>query len=143
MEVKARVVGYKDGKALLETIPEGGCVGCAGCSNSKVKELSVDSKPLEAGEEVTIRMDKNNVTKAAFIAYGLPLIVFMLGMFLTIAILKNTSYHKESELIGLALGLVLFAITYLILRRGETRRSHNPQYQAEIMSQEEEKICNH
>ncbi|NLY73094.1 MAG: SoxR reducing system RseC family protein [Tissierellia bacterium] len=134
MKVKARVVDYKDGKALLETIPEGQCVGCKGCSGAEPKQLEVRSKPIEAGEDVLITMDNSNVTKAAIMAYGIPLIVFMLGLFLTIALLSKTSYHNVGELVGLAVGLVLFAITYLLLRRGEKRRSADPRYQAKIFS---------
>lgn len=143
MKVKARVVDYKNGRATLETIPEGQCVGCKGCSGSEPKQLEVSSQPLERGEDVLITMDNSNVTKAAFMAYGVPLIVFMLGLFLTIALLSKTSYHDVGELVGLAVGLSLFAITYLLLRRGEKRRGADPHYQAKILSKDEEEIWNH
>lgn len=142
MKIKAKVLDYRNGKAHLETIPEGECVGCKGCSQSNVKELTVESSPIEVGSNVWISMETSNVTRAALLAYGLPLALFMAGLFLGIALFKGSRYDSISELIGFAFGLVVFFSTYFIIRRGEIRRQADQQYQAKIISYTEEEIWN-
>ena len=143
MKIKARVVGYKDGKVQLMTIPEGQCVGCKGCSQAIERELEVTAEPMEVGRAVWIAMEPKNVTKAAFLAYGVPLALFLLGLFSSIALLANTRYDTSSELIGFAIGLVLLFSSYFYLRKGECKRAQSPQYQAKIIAYLEEDLWNH
>lgn len=142
MRIKARVLDYKNGKAYLETLPEGQCVGCKGCSQAEAKELIIKADPIKPGSCVWISMEKSDVTRAALLGYGLPLVLFMLGLFLGIELFKETSYDGVSELIGLGLGLLLFTGTYLILRISEKKRQEDLSYQAKILSQIEEEIWN-
>jgi positive regulator of sigma E activity len=85
-------------------------------------------------------METKDVTKAAFMAYGLPLVLFMAGLFSGIALFSNSRYDSISELIGLAFGISLFLITYFLLRRGEIKRDKDQLYQAKIIGYIEEEI---
>lgn len=143
MKIKARVIDYREGKAYLETIPEGQCVGCKGCSQAEVKEFIVSSTPVDIGRDVWLSMETKDVTRAAFLGYGLPLVFFMVGLFSGIALFSHSRYDRVSELIGLALGLTLFFGTYLVLRKGEIKRKKDPQYQAKIIAYIEEEIWKH
>lgn len=140
MKIKARVVDYKKGKAYLETIPQGPCLGCKGCSQAEIRELSITSSPVEIGRNVWLSMETRDVTRAAFMAYGIPLILFMTGLFSGIALFNHSPYAHVSELLGLGLGSSLFLITYLVLRKGEKRRDHDQLYQAKIIGYIEEEI---
>ncbi len=142
MKIKAKVLAYENGKAYLETLPEGQCVGCKGCSQAESKELVLKTSPVKAGSQVWISMEKSDVTRAALLGYGLPLVLFMLGLFLGIEIFKESRYDSMSELIGLGIGLVLMLTTYLILRMGEKARENNPSYQAKIVSEIQEELWN-
>ena len=143
MKIKAKIVDYRNGQAYLETIPEGQCVGCKGCSQASVRELMVISPPVEIGRDVWLSMETKDVTKAAFMAYGLPLLLFMAGLFSGIALFTNSRYDSISELIGLGIGIFLFLTTYLLLRRGEIKRDEDQLYQAKIIGYTEEEIWNH
>lgn len=143
MKIKTRVVGYKDHKLQLVTIPEGQCVGCKGCSQATERELEVPGEPRAIGEVVWLSMEPKNVTKAAFLAYGLPLLLLVAGLFSSIALLANTRYDTSSELIGLGVGLALFITSYLYLRKGECERAMSPQYQAKIIENIEEDLWKH
>ena len=140
MKIKTRVVGYKEGKLQLVTIPESQCVGCKGCSQAIERELEVPGEAREIGEIVWVAMEPKNVTKAAFLAYGLPLLLFVAGILSSIALLANTRYDTSSELIGLGVGLALFFTSYLYLRKGECKRAQSPQYQAKIIENIEEDL---
>lgn len=140
MKIKAQVTGYKEGKLQLVTIPEGQCVGCKGCSQAEEKELEVFGEQREVGKLVWVAMEPKNVTKAAFLAYGLPLLLFVGGIFSSIALLSNTRYDTRSELIGFGIGLILLFTSYYVLRKGECKRAQSSQYQAKILDNIEEDL---
>ena len=115
----------KDGIALVILNESGDCSSCS--AKAVCKSGGEDSKILSAkdpfgvspGDKVRIAVKGKNVLTAAFLLYGLPLILFLAGIYAGMLYFKN-----QKELWGTVLGFI-FITFYSVLLHFISDRSRN------------------
>lgn len=91
------------------------CEHCGACMSlgDQEMELSVENTlNAEVGDRVRIELSPRRVVQASLIAYAIPLILLLLGVWLG---------SKMHDLVGLACGVGACALAFLILRALEKR----------------------
>ncbi|MSS20294.1 SoxR reducing system RseC family protein [Pseudoramibacter porci] len=100
------------------------CGDCKACElGTSKKTMSVDAKNdinAKVGDKVALEMEFANFMKASGVAYGFPLIGFLLGIFIGYAIAPM--FHLNEVYSGFFGGLILmfcaYGIIHLMDRRG-------------------------
>ncbi len=114
------------------------CVECLNKANAKV------------GDFVEIIMKTEHVLSAAFIAYMIPLIVFLVTLVLSMKVLSGSidvlpfhSYIKNIEGVSTVIGLVAMFITYLIIKLNDKKFKASNKYMSvatEVVTEDENGI---
>lgn len=115
----ARVISVKDNIAKVAIIEQkscggGGCAGCSGCGTSIVD--AVNTAGAKVGQQVKVEFKSSVYLKSAALVFGLPLVMFLIGLIGGIFINDKLKLNFPSELFGGAAGTVLCIISYFILR---------------------------
>jgi len=135
MKERAIVVESKKNLARVEIRRSSACEGCKACSVGRDgKPLRVwASNPIGArvGETVEIELGDKTFLSATLIAYGVPLLAFLLGIFLGFKL--STSLNISStEPFALLVGLGLMAISFLIIHFITGREEVKTKYSSRI-----------
>lgn len=136
MREKAIVVKNNKNQAQVEIKRSAACDGCKGCSVGREgKSLRVWAQnPIGArvGQTVEIELSEATFLSATLIAYGVPLLAFILGVGLgfKVAIPLNIS---AVEPFSLFVGLGLMAIGFLTIRFFTNREEVRKKYTARIV----------
>lgn len=137
MKEKAVVVGNRGDEAKVEIIRTSACNGCKACSvgrDNKALHVWVDN-PLKAkiGQEVEIELNPSTILSATFIAYGIPLIAFLLGIALS---LKITDLVSEGfkEIFSLLIGLSTMSISFLGVHLFSEKERNIKKYTSRIVN---------
>jgi sigma-E factor negative regulatory protein RseC len=114
MREKAVVVSNKGNNAKVSIMRTTACNHCRGCSVSSGKRIYVWAKnPLKAkaGEVVEIELANSAFLSATFIAYAIPLITLLLGIFIgfKLAMIFDIGLH---EIFALTVGIFTMAIGF-------------------------------
>lgn len=91
------------------------CGGGCNSSNSIILDLenTLNAKP---GDYVIVESKSSTILKSAFVAYIMPLIFMLLGIFIGMRVFKFLDYASY-ETIGFFIGLVFLAVSYIFLRK--------------------------
>lgn len=108
---------YMDILSTRESACGSDCSTCqAKCSESKPFKLhvlnTIDAKP---GDRVKIEMNSKAVLGYMTLVYGLPCLFFIVGVLVAFIVLEN-SIKNNVELYSFISGLVLMAISYIIIK---------------------------
>lgn len=91
IEEQGRVVAVKGDQVWIETIQQSSCGSCsarATCgqglmskfSDGKRNHIRLTSEcPVQLGDQVLLGIPENTLVKSALLAYGMPLLIFILG----------------------------------------------------------------
>lgn len=118
------VIGFEDKKLVIKLERTEACARCKACTAGfDKKEMIIKAENLcngNIGDKVEIALDSVDFYKATIIMYGIPFLMFMLGIFGGYygALKYGIGY---SELIGIGVGIVLVVITYLVIHSQEHR----------------------
>ncbi|MGN1318086.1 MAG: SoxR reducing system RseC family protein [Lachnospirales bacterium] len=118
------VIGYEEGKLVIKLERTEACAKCKACTAGiEKKEMLIKAVNLcegRIGDKVEIMLDSVDFYKATVIMYGIPFIMFMIGVFAGYygALKYNIAY---AEVVGIVLGLILVVITYLVIHSQEHR----------------------
>ncbi|AHM56282.1 hypothetical protein EAL2_c09830 [Peptoclostridium acidaminophilum DSM 3953] len=119
------VVEKSADKAIVSIVRHSACAGCGACGmaseSSKVKIEAINTVDANVGELVSIDMKNPDVLKAAFIAYGIPLLVLIAGVLSASAALSTLGYKGDSEVAAGMVSLLLTGAAYLIIRKNEDK----------------------
>lgn len=109
MNRQAKVV-MKNGRLMAELTRTEACASCGACRHGKEEKLTVDLPEgnFSEGEMVELSLEDGQVTKASLIAYGIPLVGLVSGIFL-----GGLFGGDGARLIS---GLVLTALGYVAVR---------------------------
>lgn len=118
------VIGLEDKKLVIKLHRTEACAKCRACTAGfDDKEMLIKAQNLcdaKIGDCVEIALDSADFYKATLIMYGIPFVMFMLGIF--------GGYYGAikfgvgvPELVGIAAGVVLVIITYLVIHTQEDR----------------------
>ncbi|WDV47571.1 SoxR reducing system RseC family protein [Clostridiaceae bacterium M8S5] len=93
---------------------------CADCSSScKMPTVRVNvENTLEAkkGDYVEISSESKTILKYTFLIYGIPLIIMLGAIAISMALLKKVGYTGNDSL-SLVIGLLFLGLSYFILKR--------------------------
>ena len=120
----------KDGlKAKVLVKPKANCNGCKACAgliknsnitNSEIEVYALTNNlSLKTGDLVTVELSDYQGSKAAFLLYGIPIIGFLTGMFISpyFCNLFNISITDLIRVIAAFTGLFLsFVFVYLYMK---------------------------
>lgn len=120
MEKIGYVIGERDGKVILDIKRTGSCGDkCSTCqSHCEVPSIQVEidnSLLAKKGDFVQVGMQPKNLIKSTFIIYTIPLIMFILGMTVSVLYLKSVGVVNY-ELFGILIGFAVLALTFIAIR---------------------------
>lgn len=124
----------EDNRVLVRVRRQESCQGCKACSmgrdNKKYMELVIDNTlNAEVGDEIYLDLDTPDVLKAAFIAYGFPLI-----MMVSFTMISYYLVFPEDQMIAAIVGLVGAALSFIIIRLNENRIRDNGRFFPKMIS---------
>lgn len=82
----------------------------------------------QVGDRVELEMKTENVLGAAFIAYLIPLAMFLLGVVGGMKVLASTSFSGNIEAGGAGIGFVLMFITYIVIKMNDKKFKQSEKY---------------
>ena len=131
MTQQARVV-RENGVLYAEIIRSEACQKCRMCDFGKKERLL---QPLPKGnfcegDTVTIELEDRKLTKAAFLAYGMPLLLCIAGLVAGFYVFSNELLQAATALVFTLAGLVYLA-------RSEKRRRQRGTYECKTFRQED------
>lgn len=115
-------------RAELEVRRVSGCGGCKGCAAScEVKTHVITLKNnlnAKVGDLVELEGEPKNILKYAFIAYMIPFIFLIVGIF------AGSSYFKAHgnpnyEILSFLVGLVSLVVSYFVVKLFDKRIAEN------------------
>ncbi len=123
---------YEDNRAKVLIRRHTACSECGACKHGKenmdMEIIAVNNADAKIGDVVEISMKVHNVLTAAFIVYGIPLLMLILGIVAGHAILKKIGFTSGLELYSILIGLVLLILTYIALKIYENHLKKDARY---------------
>ncbi len=117
------------------------CEKCGACERAQ-ERMRMEMKRLQdadVGDRVQVELPEGALLKAALLAYGLPLVLLLLGLFVGKSLPGWLGLPGNSDLYALALGLLLAAGAYLLIRRTEPKRRRRGSYAPQAVQLE--RLC--
>lgn len=126
MNREAKVV-LKDGRLVAELTRTEACASCGACRHGKEEVLTVDLPEGDfiEGEMVELTLEDGRVTQASLIAYGIPLLGLIAGIFL------GGIFGGDG--MRLLMGLLLTALSYLAVRLIGGRMENSGNYRPKAL----------
>ena len=101
------------------------CGKCKACGMLKdMSEMEIDvanSLDAEPGDKVVLESKGENILKFSLIAYGIPLVMLLIGIFLGYYIFNDLFDAVDRDLLAFLSGAVFLAIGYLAIRLFEPK----------------------
>lgn len=114
------VRGQQGKKAQVSIQRHAACGDCGACHVGRDKmtmeATAYNGIGAKVGERVEVEMQFANVMKASMIAYGIPLVVFILGAVVGFYWINPRLGAGDSPIPAFIAGLVLTAISYIVIR---------------------------
>jgi len=99
------------------------CAECGGCKmaadDSKLEIEAINEAGATVGQWVEVDMDEGTFLQATFIAYGIPLIALLVGIFLGAQILTLFNIVNNHEIYTAIIGFTLMIIAFITINRKE------------------------
>lgn len=117
-----------DKTAKLKMQRHSACASCGKCQtlSSESKEILVEvdnSIGAKQGDHVEVNMENMNVLKATALAYVVPLIFLLVGTIVSYFVLDMiiSAQGVTIELISGIIGIMLMLLSYVILKRNDSK----------------------
>lgn len=118
------VIGFEDNKLVIRMERTEACAKCKACTAGFEKqEMLLHAVNLcdgKIGDKVEVALDSVDFYKAAIIMYGIPFVMFMVGIFGGYYGAMHFGFAHQ-EVAGIVLGLVMIVITYAVIHSQEHR----------------------
>lgn len=120
MEKIGYVIAESNGKVILDLKRTGSCGDkCNTCkSHCEIPSVQVEMDNVlnvKRGDFVEVGMNTTELVKSAFIIYTIPLIMFILGISISVKVLQARGIINY-EIYSLVIGLFVLAITFSAIR---------------------------
>jgi len=114
-----------------------------GDENMQMTIECLNKANAQVGDLVEIVMQTENVLGAAFIAYVIPLVVFLVGILVSMKALTANGYQGNIEGAGALIGLVLIFITYGVIKLNDEKFKTSEKYLSVVIKvlDKEETSC--
>ena len=106
-----KVIGVKDDLVVVSIKAHKACEGCKVCKKGEDGDMQATVKNVcgaAIGDFVEVSLKDGALSRAVFLAYGMPLVFMLLGFFV--------GYMLLGELFAFALGIVAIGISYGIIK---------------------------
>ena len=129
------ITRIEEDKAYVAFSRSSMCEKCGACERASSKMIMQVKKPRGAtiGDEVRVQMETGRLLLAAFIAYGIPLILLFCGLFLGYNLFTWLSLPGAPDLWAALCGIVLAALAFFAIRLTEKGRSKRGFYQPRVI----------
>lgn len=109
-------------------------------------EMTIDAlNEIDAklNDRVEIELSDEKVLTAAFIVYIIPLFALFIGIGGTQLIMESFGFLKYVEVFGVIVGMLLMAISFLVIRQNDKARREGGKYEVTITKilEEDESTC--
>ena len=125
-ETIGRVIKIEDGQMHISMKRDSACGSCESCAaNCEAKEHIIKAKLREdykVGDLVSIKVDSRKMLKGVTMVYLVPLIAFLLGIFLSNYIFNKIGF-KIPDFYSIIIGVVLLIISLFIVKSYDKRYS--------------------
>lgn len=136
MRREGRVVASEQGRVSVCFQRPEACQSCGACAGHQHETLAWIPGDAPVGSRVEVEMPDQQVVKASLLAYALPLLLLLAGLFAGMRLF-------QSEIAGAALGIGLMALSYGLLRLAEKRMGKKRQWQPRIVAVQKEGETNY
>ena len=137
MKREGKVIAIRGEDATVALMKHSACGDCGACQmgkeNMNIKIEALNSAGAHVGDKVVVNMESTNVLSAAFIAYGIPLIMLLLGIVGGKFMLEIFGIEKNIELYSFLMGAILLIITFLGIRKNENNFKESKKYLSRII----------
>ncbi len=121
MEQVGRIIKIEQDKAIVEISRSSACGdNCHGCNEScSIAPLKIEvenSLNAKLGDYIELAMDTTTVMKLAFFVYIIPIFMMIIGVLLSLTILKRIGYTNY-EIISILIGILCLGIFHLVLKK--------------------------
>lgn len=136
MKEQAKVIEISDGKVTVEVQRTTTCENCGKCTVGQ-KNLVVTAKvetdrTVQIGDIVTVEMKLPDLYKATVIMYGIPIVLFFIGVVLGYFLIAP-ALSLDVNIVGALTGFVLLALAYYIIRRFELKGAFDNDFKMTIV----------
>ena len=113
-----RVQKIEQGKAFVAMTPNAACAHCHAGSICHAEGEAIiieaaDPLGVKVNQAVEVAISEDNMLKASFVVYGIPLIALMCGMFAGQYLGKRAGVENIYEIVG---GFGCFGLSFLFVR---------------------------
>ena len=132
MKQSGIIISVNDDRAKVMLQRQTACGDCKACKlgseDAKIEVDAINSVNAKIGDHVEIDIEHQSFLSAAFIMYLLPLFALIGGIFIGNAILNMVGMTEYKDLGSGLFGLLLTAITYIIIRSKEKSFRSNKKF---------------
>ncbi|MCT4565459.1 MAG: SoxR reducing system RseC family protein [Maledivibacter sp.] len=137
MKREGKVIGVNKENATVKLMRHAACGDCGACHMGEEKMNmqieAINTAGADIGDKVVVDMETQDVLTAAFIAYGMPLIMLVIGIAGGKFIFEMMKIQKNIELLSFGMGLVLMGITFFRIRKNENKFKESKKYISKII----------
>ncbi|MGE5573750.1 MAG: SoxR reducing system RseC family protein [Bacteroidota bacterium] len=134
MEERGKVIEVQGEVARVEVTRHEACRHCKACDFGRTDRIVVEATNragARPGDEVELELESSRVLGAAFVAYMVPLLFMVVGIYLGTVLARATGRAGSASLLGAALGLALLGASYGVVY-AYGRRVNPAQFRAEV-----------
>ncbi|SHJ50879.1 SoxR reducing system RseC family protein [Paramaledivibacter caminithermalis] len=136
MKREGKVIAVNEKNATVKLMRHSACGDCGACQmgkeNMNIEIEALNTVGADIGDKVMVDMTTQDVLTAAFIAYGIPLIMLIIGIVGGKFILELLGMKENIELFAFVLGLVLMTITFFNIKKRDKKFKESKKYLSEI-----------
>lgn len=109
------------------------CENCNACKMGNGEEKTIEIEAINrisasAGQTVTVDMEHQNVLKAAFIIYVIPLVALLVGVILTSRLINTFNVAGNVEMISALVGFIFMAVAFLVIKKKDSKFRTQEEY---------------
>ncbi|NTW70616.1 MAG: SoxR reducing system RseC family protein [Eubacteriaceae bacterium] len=123
-------------KATVVIKRHAACGDCGACQVGKEKmtmeTVAFNKAGAVEGEEVEVELQFSNVMQASFIAYGIPLVMFIVGSLFGFYFINGLMNTPENPITAFICGILMTVLTFIGIRIFEKQGLFAGKYEPQI-----------
>lgn len=136
MDQIGKVIGIEQGIATVELERSSACAKCGICHLGETQTIQIEvenSIGAAVGQRVLIAVGERSVLKASAILYLIPLLALVAGIGLAFLLDHVFGLPGKTDWWGIGMGLALFLLAFVAIRRSEPALRKNPQFSPRLV----------
>lgn len=135
------IVQMKEKTMLVEFERNSMCEKCGACEHAQKAMLMEVERIGNAslGDKVQVELPERTLLSAAMLAYGIPLVLLLLGLVGGYYLPGAAGFPGNPDLYAVALGVLLAGVGYLVIHLTEKKRKASAKYAPKVVHVE--RLC--